>query len=154
MLTVRPMFFQDIDEVYQIELRAHRAPWSREILRDCVRVGYDARILEQTNGDEKQVVGYLIARRNVTTYHILNLCIATPFQHRGFGKFLLKTVLDPLEKENIDTVILEVRPTNHVAIALYEGFGFERDAIKIGYYRDKGGEEDALLLKKNLTKFS
>ena len=38
---VRAMQQTDIDSVYAIELQAHRAPWSRQILSDCVTVGYD-----------------------------------------------------------------------------------------------------------------
>lgn len=40
----------DIDAVYAIEKDVHIAPWSRDILRDCVRVGYDCRVFESNVG--------------------------------------------------------------------------------------------------------
>ena len=43
-------------------------------------------------------------------------------------------------------VTLEVRPSNHAAIALYEGFGFEVVGRRKNYY-DKPSE-DALLMTK------
>lgn len=150
MLNVRSMQFGDIDEVYRIELCAHLAPWSRDILSDCVLVGYDCRVLEQINARGKQLSGYIISRRSINTYHILNLCIAPMYQNKGLGKFLLKNVLDSLNSSIIDTILLEVRPSNQAAIKLYEAFGFHTDSIKKGYYKDTHGEEDALLLKKEI----
>lgn len=152
MLTVRSMQTSDINAVSRIEKSAHKSPWSYTILSDCVLVGYDCRVLE--NSDErgvKQIVGYLIGRRSFNTYHILNLCIAPVFQHQGFGKFLIKTLLDSLIGDIIKVIILEVRPSNIAALALYHSFGFQEDEVKKGYYKDSTGEEDALLLKKILV---
>ncbi|MDP1604039.1 MAG: ribosomal protein S18-alanine N-acetyltransferase [Legionella sp.] len=152
MLTIRSMYSSDIDEVYSIELGAHRTPWSREIISDCVLVGYDCRVLEESDDDIKSIVGYMIGRRSLNVYHVLNFCIAPSSQNRGLGKFMLKEVLDSLTTDKLDTIILEVRPTNKVAIALYEAFGFQQDAIKKDYYKDKNGVEDALLLKKTILR--
>lgn len=151
MLTVRPMESADIDQVYQIELSAHRAPWSKGILSDCVLVGYDCRVLEKAENNTKQLAGYIICRRSFNICHILNLCISPTFQNQGLGKFFLKNILDSLEGSIIKSIILEVRPSNKIAIALYEAFGFTHDSIKSGYYKDIAGEEDAILLKKNIN---
>ena len=152
MLTVRSMQLTDLDDVYRIETSAHRTPWSRGILDDCVLVGYDCRVLELTDAGSTRIVGYIICRLNFNTCHILNLCIEPSCQNKGFGKFFLGSVLDSLAGGLTNTVILEVRPTNSVAIMLYEAFGFQRDEIKKGYYKDDKGEEDALLLKKILPR--
>lgn len=152
MHVIRPMQLMDIDQVHRIEETAHRAPWSRNILKDCVLVGYDCRVLEQIDVLGKRVVGYIINRYSDNVCHILNLCIATGKQKKGLGKFLLKSVLASLTNGGvIDTVILEVRPSNAAAIAMYEGFGFATSEIKVGYYKDVNGTEDALLLKKSLV---
>jgi len=150
MHLIRPMQTSDIDQVHQIELTAHRAPWSRTILRDCVLVGYDCRVLEQVDVRGKRVVGYIISRYSDNVCHILNLCIDVKQQKKGLGKFILKTVLGSLKSPVVDTIILEVRPTNLAAIALYEGFGFQHGEIKRNYYKDENGTEDALLLRKSL----
>jgi [ribosomal protein S18]-alanine N-acetyltransferase len=147
-LKIRPMQQTDIDRVYSIELLSHRTPWSRDILSDCVLVGYDCRVLEFTIDGTLQIVGYIICRYSFNVCHILNISVDPAKQRQGFGKLLLKTLLDSLNKANIDTVILEVRPSNVAAIALYEKFGFLRDSIKKSYYKDNTGEEDAILLKK------
>lgn len=150
MQKVRPMQLADINQVHHIELHAHRIPWSRDLLTDCVLVGYDARVLEIVNSSEPIIVGYIISRQQLNLYHILNLCISLPYQHQGFGKHLLQTVLSSLPSSELDTIMLEVRPSNLPAIALYESLGFFRDSIKPAYYKDEGSEEDALVLKKIL----
>jgi [ribosomal protein S18]-alanine N-acetyltransferase len=147
---IRPMQQEDIDSVYAIELSAHRAPWSRDILSDCVLVGYDCRVLELITDGKRQLAGYIICRYTFDICHILNLCVALSEQRQGYGGMLLQSVLNSLRKPSVNTVILEVRPSNVAAIALYEKFGFLQDTIKKGYYKDDTGEEDAILLKKIL----
>jgi ribosomal-protein-alanine N-acetyltransferase len=44
-------------------------------------------------------------------------------------------------------VFLEVRPSNTVAIRLYEHLGFLRVGMRKGYYQATGGREDALVYK-------
>lgn len=147
---IRLMEQSDIDSVYAIELAAHRVPWSRDILSDCVLVGYDCRVLELKKAKKEQVVGYLICRHSFNVCHILNLCVAPTKQRRGYGELLIKSILNSLKKAGNNTIILEVRPSNIAAIALYKKFGFYQDSIKQNYYKDMCGEEDAILLKKVL----
>lgn len=145
---IRPMQQSDIDRVYEIEVMSHRAPWSRDILSDCVLVGYDCRVIES----KKRIEGYVICRYSFNVCHILNLCVAVSAQRKGYGRSLLRAVLSSLVNTNFDTVILEVRPSNVAALALYEKFGFRKDAIKEAYYQDENGYEDAILLKKLISK--
>lgn len=152
ILKIRPMQQGDIDQVYAIEISSHRAPWSRDILRDCVLVGYDCRVLEVTDNSVKKIVGYIICRNSLNVCHILNLCIAVKEQRKGYGQKLLEEILISLLRSNSDSVILEVRPSNDAAIKLYQKFGFETDLIKKGYYKDEHGEEDAILLKKVISR--
>jgi len=141
----------DIDNVYVIETSVHIAPWSKDILRDCVLVGYDCRVLEMNNGDSPILGGYIISRLNGDNCHILNFCIAKPLQSKGFGRKLLQTVLYSLSKfTEIKSVLLEVRPSNHAAIHLYKSLSFDETEIKKDYYNDNNQTEDAILLKKLL----
>ncbi|HEO1341819.1 TPA: ribosomal protein S18-alanine N-acetyltransferase, partial [Legionella pneumophila] len=133
--------------VYSIETNVHIAPWSKDILRDCVLVGYDCRVLEINNGDSSILAGYIISRISNNSCHILNLCIAKPLQSKGLGRKLLQTVLYSLSKyTQTESVILEVRPSNSAALHLYETMGFEKVEIKKDYYKDKNSVEDAILL--------
>ena len=149
---IRRMKDTDIDNVYAIEIDVHIAPWSKEILRDCVLVGYDCRVIEINNGNNPILGGYIIARNSENSFHILNLCIAKPLQSKGLGRKLLQTFLYSLSKNtNTESVVLEVRPSNNVALHLYQTLGFEQVEVKKEYYKDKSSVEDAILLRKILT---
>lgn len=149
MFSVRPMNFNDIDNVHGIETRSHIVPWSRDIVYDCLLVGYDCRVLQYSEGLTGKITGYIISRERYGIYHILNLCIDISFQRKCMGRFLLQNVLHSLE-EPIQTIALEVRPTNQAAVSLYQSEGFEVDSIKPDYYNDKYGIEDAWVLKKSI----
>lgn len=150
MLTIRSMQLSDIDEVCRIEQQAHQTPWSEDIFKDCLLVGYDCHVLESHEEKQVSIVGCVIARKNLTVYHILNLCISNALQGQGLGKYLLENTIYGIKKSEIDSIILEVRPSNHPAIALYEKFGFQKDLIKKDYYQDGTSKEDAWLLRKAL----
>ena len=64
ILNIRRMKDTDIDNVYAIETNVHIAPWSKEILSDCVLVGYDCRVFEINNGTSPILGGYIISRIN------------------------------------------------------------------------------------------
>jgi ribosomal-protein-alanine N-acetyltransferase len=141
----------DIDNVYAIEVNVHIAPWSKDIIRDCVLVGYDCRVLEINNADSPVLGGYIISRISNNVCHILNFCIAKPLQSKGLGRKLLQTFLYSLSKyTKTESVVLEVRPSNNAALHLYQTLDFEEVEIKRDYYKDKDSVEDAIFLKKNM----
>ena len=77
--------------------------------------------------------------------HIINMAIDLPYQHKGYGKFLLKKTL---EKDSKDTnVFLEVKEANFPAIKLYTDLGFEEIHKKDRYYSD--GSSAIFMLKNN-----
>ena len=46
---------------------------------------------------------------------------------------------------------LEVRPSNVVAVRLYQALGFEQVGMRRGYYQAPGGREDAAVLRLDLA---
>lgn len=148
IINLRPMSESDIEQVYLIETKTHITPWDKKIIRDCVWIGYDCRILELNQDNHTQIAGYIISRIKNRVCHILNLCIDKPLQMQGLGRALLVIFLSLLEqKDVVDSIILEVRQSNKVALHLYSSFGFKEIEIKKEYYKDK---EDAIILKKLL----
>ena len=45
---------------------------------------------------------------------------------------------------------LEVRPSNAIAMILYQSLGFEQIGTRRGYYQALGGREDAAVLRLRL----
>ncbi|GGI77930.1 ribosomal protein S18-alanine N-acetyltransferase [Legionella impletisoli] len=146
---LRPMELGDIDQVYAIESTAHKTPWCRKVIHDCILIGYHGRVLEIIHNSTLLIVAYTISRIEDSECHILNLCVAPSFQGQGYGRLILKDLLESLNKySNLKQTSLEVRLSNQKAIRLYEQMGFRMIGIKEAYYKDEDGFEDAAVYQK------
>ena len=67
---------------------------------------------------------------------------------RGLGKYLLEKLLEVLKNNSLNSIFLEVRPSNKKAIDLYSRFGFCIIGRRRGYYPAKYNREDALVMKR------
>lgn len=146
-INFRSAFTEDLDEIYQIESNTHIIPWSKKILQDCLRVGYDFQVICH----ESCIMGYSITRFKNPIAHILNLCISKPFQSKGYGRALLEKIIARCEDvKGIQQIMLEVRPSNKRALQLYQSLDFEISELKENYYSIGESQEDALVLIKQL----
>lgn len=136
------MMLADLQQVMGIERRAYPFPWTEAIMRDCIRVGYPCRLMELGG----EVVGYGIVSVAVGEGHILNLCVSPDHHNRGLGRLLLAHLVAVASTGGAANVFLEVRPSNHPAIHLYQSFGFCEVGLRRGYYPDARGREDALVM--------
>ena len=76
------------------------------------------------------------------------LAVAPAEQGQGLGRRLLDALLDEARRREAAEVLLEVRADNAPAQALYARAGFERIAVRRGYYQPGG--TDALVLRLQL----
>jgi len=87
----------------------------------------------------------------VKEVHLLNLSIAQPWQRRGLGRQLLEYFMRVARAWEAERILLEVRPSNAAARALYEDAGFLEIAVRREYYPVDGkGREDAILMALDL----
>ena len=138
----------DLSEVATIEQHSYAFPWSENIFRDCLRVGYTCRALDMAG----QIIGYGVMSLGAGEAHILNVCVSEPFRSVGFGRRLLEHLLERAAAAGVAEAFLEVRPSNLSAIRLYQHLGFEQIGIRRGYYQAPDGREDAIVLKRELGK--
>lgn len=143
----RPMTMPDVARVAEVERASYPFPWSEGVFRDCVRVGYLCRVVER----QGEIVGYGILSFGAGEAHVLNICIRNDLRGLGVGRGLMDYLLDRARDEYMQDVFLEVRPSNSVAIRLYESLGFERVGLRKNYYQASGGREDALIYKLALS---
>ncbi len=146
LLQIRPMTEDDIGPVMKLEQRAYPFPWSEGNFRDCLRVGYHTRVYTL----DTRIIGYGIMSVFVGEAQILNLCVDPEMQGQGLGRRLLQRLLNEAKSHNADTAFLEVRTSNHAAIALYQSTGFNQIGTRRGYYPAGDGREDALILGLSL----
>lgn len=141
--SLRQMCVKDLPSILAIENATYTFPWTVQIFQDCLRVGYPAWVLEQ----EHEVIGYGLMTVGAGEAHLLNLCIHPAYQGRGYGRYLLEHFLKVAKAEAVDTLFLEVRPSNQAALRLYTRVGFNQVGIRCGYYpADNHTHEDAVIL--------
>ncbi len=139
-LDIRRLSYPDLPQVAGIERRVFPTPWSLamfvlELSKQsgiCLAAVRDGRLL-----------GYLICSRYDTVWHVMNVAVDAENQRQGLASALLAELYaqvgDPLAR-----FTLEVRPSNRVAIHLYEREGFRAAGMRRRYYQDNG--EDALVM--------
>ncbi len=142
----RPMLPSDVSAVGMIERDSYGFPWSDGIFRDCLRVGYLCRVAEYRG----TVVGYGIIALGAGEAHILNLCVSLDFRGQSVGRQMLTLLLERARQAGMSEAFLEVRPSNTMAIGLYQSLGFVEVGRRKGYYQASDGREDALVLKLQL----
>jgi ribosomal-protein-alanine N-acetyltransferase len=79
------------------------------------------------------------------------LAVAEKFQGAGLGARLLHNAMGLARQAGMDSLLLEVRPSNARALGLYQHFGFQRIGIRRAYYpASSGAREDALVMRRTL----
>jgi len=144
---IRKMLLTDTPAVFAIEEQISVAPWSEQLFKDCINVGYDSWVLIE----DKQVVGYGVLSYAVNEAHILQLAIAPEKQRQGLGEKLLHHLLDQAKIKGAEEAFLEVRESNLAARALYQKYNFVEVGIRKDYYEGLNGtREDGLSLTCSL----
>jgi ribosomal-protein-alanine N-acetyltransferase len=150
-VTIRPLGYSHLPQVIGIERRAFPTPWSLAMFvlelskpsgvclaafdgggDDAARVGRSS----------ERVVGYLICSRYADVWHLMNIAVDPALRRRGVATALLEQMFERAGPD--ESYTLEVRPSNAVAIALYERFGFKPAGTRRRYYQDTG--EDAMIM--------
>ena len=144
---LRPMAEADLPRIHRIELASYEYPWSLGNFTDSMSAGYSMWVREA----EGEVIGYYAMMAAAGEAHLLNLTIAPIWRRHGLGRDLLDHCLARARDHKAESLFLEVRASNTAAIALYRSSGFADLAVRRGYYPARGGREDALIMKRDLT---
>jgi ribosomal-protein-alanine N-acetyltransferase len=136
----------DVDAVLSIEQQVHHHPWTRGNFTDSLDNGHICKVFVGTD----EIIGYAILMPAVDEVHLLDICIGAGYQRKGLGKKLLNNMLALAGKLKFTRVLLEVRPSNAAAIALYSAMEFGEIGLRRGYYPAAQGREDAIVMEKKL----
>jgi ribosomal-protein-alanine N-acetyltransferase len=136
-----------LDEVLAIERASFTMPWSRGAFLYEIEQNRVARCHVVREGEA--VVGYVCLWEIADEIHVTNIAVHPAHRRRGIAREVLTGLLADARARDLRVVVLEVRPSNHQAIALYESFGFRVTGRRRGYYYDTG--EDALVMETRLA---
>jgi ribosomal-protein-alanine N-acetyltransferase len=139
--SVRRLAYGDLPAVLAIERRSFQTPWSLamfvlELSKPsgiCLGIG---------GGRDQELSGYLICSRYADVWHLMNIAVAPEQRRQGIATELMTSLFAAAGAGARFT--LEVRTSNHAAIAMYERFGFRRAGHRRRYYHDNG--EDAVIM--------
>ena len=140
----------DISRIVEIENDCFALPWGRLSFEgELASPNADSFVvrLERSTG-EKQLIAYMFFRIIAEEVHIFRLAVAPEWRRRGIGSRLVTECLRSARRKGMSSALLEVRPSNAEAIALYTKLGFQVIASRPDYYCDS--REDALILKREI----
>ena len=138
-----PLDIDDLEDILAIENQVYPFPWTDGNFRDSLRTG--DRIWGLRNGN--RLIGYFVLMRVVDEMHLLNISVDPARQGQGHGAVLLRHALRLATLAGASSVLLEVRPSNVQALAIYHHFGFQRIGVRRDYYPAPVGREDAWVLR-------
>ena len=136
---VRRLAYSDLPAVIAVERRSFPTPWSLAMF--VLELSKPSGIcLAASTGDE--LLGYVICSRYDQVWHLMNIAVAPESRRAGVAGQMLRRLFE--EARGVLPFTLEVRVSNHQAIAMYERFGFRSAGVRPRYYHDNG--EDALIM--------
>jgi ribosomal-protein-alanine N-acetyltransferase len=145
-LELRPMVVADVDEVHSLERQVFPHPWSRANFMDSLSSGYDAWVLREP--DEGALAGYFLVMYAVDEAHLLDVAIGAERQGGGLGRFLLDRIAVRSRAMGMESILLEVRPSNERALQVYQRYGYAQIGRRKGYYpAHEGQREDAIVMR-------
>lgn len=144
-LNYEPMQKSDLDEVLALEQSVYPHPWSMTNFVDSLNSNYEAWVLRDRDGN---LLGYFLLMAVVDESHLLNVAVSAEKQGQGLGRFLLNQAVACSRGLGMASVLLEVRPSNTRALAIYERYGFKQIGRRKGYYPATNGQrEDAIVMR-------
>ncbi|MHA4870761.1 ribosomal protein S18-alanine N-acetyltransferase [Duganella sp. PWIR1] len=147
-LNYEPMQKTDLDEVLALEESVYPHPWSMANFVDSLNSNYEAWVLRDRDGD---LLGYFLLMAVVDESHLLNVAVSPEKQGQGLGRFLLNQAVACSRGLGMESVLLEVRPSNTRALKIYERYGFKQIGRRKGYYPAANGQrEDAIVMRFGL----
>jgi [ribosomal protein S18]-alanine N-acetyltransferase len=142
----------DIEPLVALEGRCFDWPWGRLSFEgEMASAGAGSRLAWTTAASGvKRIVAYIFFRFIGGEVHIFRLAVDPEWRRQGIGTRMVDDCLTSARRRGLAAAVLEVRPSNTEAIALYRKFGFRVIATRPGYYSDS--RENALILKLELKK--
>lgn len=132
----------DLAAAWVIEKRSHAFPWSEKTFAS----NQGERYLNLRLDVDGCMAAFATTQVVMDEATLFNIAVDPAYQRRGLGRALLDHLITTLETRGVLTLWLEVRASNHIAIALYESLGFNEATVRRNYYPTSEGREDAIVM--------
>jgi ribosomal-protein-alanine N-acetyltransferase len=147
-ITFEEMREEHIDQIEAIEKDSFPTPWSRSAFTGELLQNDFAHYIVVLH--ENAVVGYGGMWLILDEAHITNVAVRADCRGQGIGKALMLEIIRQAVMRGVNSMTLEVRPSNDAARQLYHDLGFKDRGVRKRYYSDNN--EDAIIMwKENLS---
>ena len=119
------------------------APWSAQSLELLTNEGIGVGYL-LTDPADGSVVAYGGMLITVDEGQITNIAVHPDHRRRGYGAAVLRALLRHAKDARLESVSLEVRPSNTAAVTMYRNAGFAEAGRRKAFYTKP--TEDALVM--------
>lgn len=134
--TIAPLLEGDLAEV-----SAYGDTTPAQLTEELTRPWARIRVARE---EGRGAAAFLLAWQVADELHVLNVATSPPKRRRGLARALVREAVDFARGLRLRLVLLEVRRSNHAAIALYRSFGFFAVNVRARYYPD---DEDAVEMR-------
>ncbi len=126
-------------------------PWSQSALQVLCRAHGTGIVATDrlTPTDEPTVLAYVGMTYAADEGAITNVATHPDARRRGYGRLVVKALMEKAVALGLSAIYLEVRPSNAAAIALYEALGFQIIGKRKNFYRFP--TEDGFVMKAELS---
>jgi ribosomal-protein-alanine N-acetyltransferase len=160
-LSFLPMHAPDLDAVLEIEAVSHLHPWTKGNFTDSLAAGHWAycirpqvdQAIKGSYLDPAILWAYCILFPAVDELHLLNITVSPKLRQLGLASRMMAAIEGVAAQQNMPRIILEVRPSNTAAVALYQKLWYEEIGVRKNYYPadpQLGTREDALVMAKSI----
>ncbi len=143
-ITVLPMRRRHIRAVMDIDAHVYPQPWSRQLYLDSLADEAGRFHVVAVSG--RAVVGHGGLLFVEPDAHLTTVAVGPDRQGAGIGSRVVAALVRHSIARGLEAMTLEVRASNRAAQAVYRRFGFAPVGTRPRYYRDRAGQEDAIIM--------
>jgi ribosomal-protein-alanine N-acetyltransferase len=135
----------DVRTLAEAEQSCFVDPWPGQLLAtEILAPGRFHRLLVDPSGE---LVAYLLSAWQFLDLHVLKVATMPGYRRLGLAQRLIAVAEQHVVDQGGESLTLEVRESNHAAVALYTRLAFVLAGRRPAYYSDG---EDALVMTKHM----
>ena len=117
--------------ISQIEAQNFSAPWSKDAIEQFLSLDCNKILCAKING---RIVSYISFTHVADEIQICNVATNSEYKNNGFASKLISKLLEFAKNNAVNSIYLEVRQSNNIAISLYKKFNFEQVGTRKNFY--------------------
>ena len=137
---IRDLGAHDLDAIAELERATNPQPWTRRMFEEELSLPpANRRWLVAESSSPRQLLGFAGMMFTTDAAHLMLVAVDPGATRRGIATQLCLALFDDARHRRVGGVTLEVRNSNHAAVALYERLGMTMKGTRPRYYPDGEG---------------